>query len=136
MPALDAVDLTLRALIAAHARCGWDTWIDEAADLRVVFPAVSRHVGRDGLDAPGATLTAATGDVVSLAAWRLDDAARTILLRRSGTLEVALELYRTGDAREKCGVSAMYFWAVEPELLTLVPCSARSWSLTHQCDVG
>lgn len=97
------VDDTLRALIGARARCGWDTWVDAAADLRVAFPAVSRHVGRDGLGAPGATLTTETGDEVSLAAWRLDDAARVLMLRASGDLGLALELYRGGDARERCG---------------------------------
>lgn len=97
------IDATLRALIGARARCGWDTWFDAAADVRVAFPAVSRHVGRDGLDAPGATLMTETGDKVSLAAWRLDDAARVLLLRASRDLGLALELYWSGDAREKCG---------------------------------
>jgi len=98
------IDATLRALIDARARCGWDTWIDAASDVRLAFPAVSRHVGRDGLDAPGATLVTEIGDRISLAAWRIDDAARVLLLRESRDLKLALELYRSGDAREKCGV--------------------------------
>lgn len=97
------VDATLRTLIDARARCGWATWIDAAADVRVAFPAVSRHVGRDGLGAAGVALRAETGDDVPLAAWRLDDAARTLLLRRHGDLALALELYQGGDARERCG---------------------------------
>ncbi len=91
------VDRTLRELIGERGRA----WIDGVTDVRVAFPGAGRHVGRDGAGA--VTLTAETGDEVTTAAWRLDDAARVLLLRTHGDLALALELYLSGDARERCG---------------------------------
>src|SRR5262245_13287564 len=105
------LDDTLLGLIRARARPEGVAWLeaaiaavaDGAQDLRVVFPAVARGVGRDGLE-PGAVLGG-----VPLGAWRIDDAARVALLRAAvrrdaeGALGLALELYRTGDARDRTG---------------------------------
>jgi hypothetical protein len=100
------IDATLHALVQARAPAEGLAWLDEilgsAADLRVAFPAVSRHVGRGGLDTPGAELEVGD-DRIPLAAWRVDDAARVLLLRRRGDLALARDLYLTGDAREKIG---------------------------------
>ena len=112
----DDVDATLARIIRTRARADGVAWLDQAiadteagrADLRVVFPAVARQLGRGGLDEPGATLTTAAG-TVSLAAWRIDDAGRARLLlaaaRRDpgGALALARELYLGGDARERAG---------------------------------
>jgi hypothetical protein len=113
----DDVDAALAGLIRSRARAEGVAWLDQAigdaaagrGDLRVVFPAVARQLGRGGLDEPGATLTTAAGDPVSLAAWRIDDAGRVRLLlaaaRRDpgGALGLARELYLAGDARERTG---------------------------------
>lgn len=110
-------DARLAALIAARATAAGAAWLDGAvaavasgaAAIATLFPAAARHVGRGGLDAPGATLRAPTGEEVALAAWRVDDAARVRLLlaagRRdpAGALALADELYRHGDARERTG---------------------------------
>jgi len=112
----DDVDATLDRLVRARARPEGVRWLDEAiadaaagrGDLRVVFPAVARQLGRGGLDEPGAALDAG-GDPVSLAAWRIDDAGRALLLRAAarrdpgGALRLALDLYQGGDARERTG---------------------------------
>jgi hypothetical protein len=81
-------------------------WLEERVEvvsgdpgaIVAVFPAVGRNVGRATLD-PEA-------HPHDLHAWRLDDAARTLLLvalgeRLGGELE---ELYRYGDADERRGV--------------------------------
>ncbi|MBK7073886.1 MAG: EboA domain-containing protein [Myxococcales bacterium] len=110
-------DARLAALIAARATAAGVAWLDRAVDavatgaaaIATLFPAAARHVGRGGLDAPGATLRAPTGEEVPLAAWRVDDAARVRLLlaagRRdpAGALALADDLYRHGDARERTG---------------------------------
>jgi hypothetical protein len=94
----------LTALVHARAGDGAMAWLEEAGagDLRVAFPAVARHVGRGGLDAPGAELVVGA-DRIPVAAWRVDDAARALLLVRRGSLALAGELYFLGDAREKIG---------------------------------
>ncbi|HVK76452.1 MAG TPA: EboA domain-containing protein [Kofleriaceae bacterium] len=113
----DDADRALAELLRARVRPDGQAWLDDAvariaagaADVAVAFPAAGRQVGRGGLDAPGATLTADGGDPVSLAAWRIDDAARVRLLladaRRApaGALARALALYHQGDARERTG---------------------------------
>ncbi|MGH8909326.1 MAG: EboA domain-containing protein [Egibacteraceae bacterium] len=81
-------------------------WLDEArravaADPSAIgscFPAVGRQVGRGPLDP--------TAELDDLHAWRVDDAARTLLLlelgdRVGGQLEL---LYRHGDTAERRGV--------------------------------
>jgi hypothetical protein len=105
-------------LVRQRARPEGVAWLEgerariagDAAAVAIALPAAGRQVGRGGLDAPGATLTAARGDVIPLAAWRIDDAARVVLVladaRRApdGALGRALTLYHQGDARERCGV--------------------------------
>lgn len=112
----DAVDTVLDRLVRAGARADGVAWLDAAivaaetghGDLRVVFPAVARQLGRGGLDAPG-TVIAAGGETMSLAAWRIDDVGRARLLlaaaRRDpgGALALARDLYLAGDARERTG---------------------------------
>lgn len=113
------VENQLVALVGARARTEGLTWLDaerariaggDDAALALAFPAAGRQVGRGGLDAPGATITAPTGEEIPLAAWRVDDAARVVLLladaRRAptGALARAFTLYQQGDARERCGV--------------------------------
>jgi hypothetical protein len=83
----------IEALVRAHARPEGLAWLDAVTDLRVAFPAVSRQLGRGGV---------VTGDA-RFAAWRVDDAARALLLVRAGSLEMARDLYFAGDARERCG---------------------------------
>lgn len=113
----DDVDEALGRLIRSRARAEGVAWLEQAiadtaagrADLRVVFPAVARQLGRGGLDEPGATLTTRDGDVVSLAAWRIDDAGRARLLLAAAranpgdVLALARDLYLGGDARERTG---------------------------------
>ena len=76
-----------------------------ACDIDVVFPSVSRRVGRGPLGAPADTRFADT----TLAAWHVDDAARTLLLlayehaHPSGGLAKANQLYFAGDTRERAG---------------------------------
>lgn len=115
---VDVPDRTLAELLQGRLRPeGWQ-WIEKTSgdltagriDLAPVFPAVSRHTGRGGLDHPGARVTTATGEVIELAAWRIDDAARVYLMlvdaRRlpGGALPRAQSLYLQGDARERTGV--------------------------------
>jgi hypothetical protein len=95
---IDALD----ALVRARAPAAGMAWLDAVVDVRAAFPAVARQVGRGGLDAGPATL-AVGDDRIPLAAWRLDDAARVLLLLRHGDLALARELYDSGDAREKIG---------------------------------
>ncbi len=123
-------DRVLADLVAARARPEGLTWLDGAladaaagrADLAAVFPAVSRQLGRGGLDAPGATVTTAAGEELSLAAWRVDDAARVRLLLAAArhapdrALALARELYDKGDARERAGAL---------RALSLLPGAAR-----------
>ncbi|MCB9559111.1 MAG: HEAT repeat domain-containing protein [Kofleriaceae bacterium] len=110
------VDGALAELLRSRARPEGLTWLEQViadvaagADPEVAFPAVGRHVGRGGLDVPGATLTTATGEVVPLAAWRVDDAARVRVLLAAarhdaaGALATAARLYAQGDARERTG---------------------------------
>jgi len=113
------VENQLVTLVGARARTEGIAWLDaerariaggDAAALALAFPAAGRQVGRGGLDAPGATITTPGGEVIPLAAWRVDDAARVVLLladaRRApaGALARAFTLYQQGDARERCGV--------------------------------
>lgn len=115
----EAAESILAALVRQRTRPEGLAWFDatvtaiadgDARALALALPAASRHIGRGGLDAPGATVTTAAGDVIPLAAWRVDDAARVCLLladaRRepAGALGRALALYLHGDARERCGV--------------------------------
>jgi HEAT repeat protein len=83
-------------------------------DVRTLFPAASKRVGRAPLpagrgDALSVTLGGET-HVLQLGAWRLDDGARAMLLlaardrEPARALELAGELYFAGDARERCGV--------------------------------
>lgn len=110
---------TLVALVRERARPEGPVWLEaerarivggDAGALAVALPAAGRQVGRGGLDAPGATLTTASRDLIPLAAWRVDDAARVVLIladaRRApaGALARALTLYHQGDARERCAV--------------------------------
>jgi hypothetical protein len=110
------VDATLAAAVRARARPDGAAWLDAALDavsrgedLRAPFAAAARQLGRGGLDAPGAAVVTAAGEPVPLAAWRVDDAARVLLLRAAarrdpgGGLGLARDLYDKGDAREKVG---------------------------------
>ncbi|HVV84259.1 MAG TPA: EboA domain-containing protein [Kofleriaceae bacterium] len=111
------VDRALAELLRGRVRAeGW-TWLEQElgwlaegqGDLAVAFASAGRHVGRGGLDVPGATVTTAAGETIPLAAWRVDDVARVRLLlaaaRHAPTtaLERARELYFGGDARERAG---------------------------------
>jgi hypothetical protein len=113
------VESTLVALVRERARAEGPAWLDaerarirggDAGALAVALPAAGRQVGRGGLDAPGATITTASGEVIPLAAWRIDDAARVALLLADaarapdGAVARALTLYQQGDARERCAV--------------------------------
>ena len=105
------LDATLLELIRAAAPAEGTAWLeagiagvaDGSKDIRVLFPGCARHVGRGGLG------TAVTLGGVPLAAWRVDDAARVELLRSAarrfpdGVFALAVELYRSGDARERTG---------------------------------
>jgi hypothetical protein len=119
------VEAQLLALVEARAPAEGAAWLRDTAaaiargqaDVRVAFPSVSRRVGRGGLGAPAdarlALELAGEPCAVSLAAWRIDDAARAVLLtaatRRdpaaaSESMAVARDLYERGDARERTGV--------------------------------
>jgi len=125
MPATDArdVDGLLLGWIRARASADGVDWLvttsaaiaDGSVDPRVAFPAVSRRVGRVALGAgrdSAAALTAELGGApiaVPVAAWRVDDAARVLLLRAAArrappaedALALAAELYFSGDPRER-----------------------------------
>jgi hypothetical protein len=95
----------IRELLTAHEHLTGEAarWLDGATErvaaageaIRSLFPAVGRHCGRVGLDAP--------------AGWTVDDAVRVLLLialplsGRALADEVA-GLYWYGDAAEKRGV--------------------------------
>ncbi len=114
----DQPEHVLAALLGPRARPDGLTWLDATiaeievgrGELPVAFPAVSRLIGRGGLDAPGAEVVTAGGDTIALAAWRLDDAARVRLLLAAArhapgqALATAGQLYEHGDARERAGV--------------------------------
>jgi hypothetical protein len=118
----DDPDRSLAELIQTRSRS--TQWLDSAVaaieggslDIALAFAAAGRQVGRAGLDAPGAELVTAAGDRVSLAAWRIDDAARVRLLlaeaRRdgAGALARARVLYEQGDARERAGALRALSW--------------------------
>jgi hypothetical protein len=85
-------------------------WLREAcdgvragsADVRALFPAASRRVGRG----PLVIQRGATVDGVPLDAWRVDDGARALILLalpREAAVAAARDLYFAGDARERCG---------------------------------
>jgi hypothetical protein len=111
------VDAALADLLRSRARPDGVEWLEATigelaagrGDLRVGFPEAARRLGRGGLDAPGAELTTADGDTISLAAWRIDDAGRVRLLLAAGrhapdrALALARQLYEGGDARERTG---------------------------------
>lgn len=140
----DAADRVLAKLIGDHARADGLAWLERtgadlatgAADLGVAFAAAARHVGRGGLDAPGATLVTAGGEVVPLAAWRIDDAARVRLLLAAAhhdparALTQAAALYQHGDARERTGalraLSLLPGAATDPVALPIVLDAIRS----------
>jgi hypothetical protein len=117
-------DRSLAELIRLRSRPDGIKWVDDSIaaiesgsiDVAVAFPAAGRHVGRGGLDSPSAELVTATGDRVSLAAWRIDDAARVRLLladaRRdpAGALDRVRALYEHGDARERVGALRALPW--------------------------
>lgn len=114
---VDDVATTLTASLRARARPEGLPWLDATledlaagrGDLGVAFASAARHVGRGGLDQPGAALPTAGGDQMSLAAWRLDDAARALMLLAVGrhapttVLAQARDCYFQGDARERTG---------------------------------
>jgi hypothetical protein len=109
------VESTLATLVRARGRAEGLAWLDEtiagaaagSLDVRVAFPAVARHVGRVGLDVSDSIDTEL--GAASLAAWRVDDAARVLILLAAarhdpgGALALARELYLTGDTRERTG---------------------------------
>lgn len=113
----DDVDRALADLLRPKMKPGGGPWLDEQiaalaageGDAAVAFASVGRHVGRGGLDVPGAALTTATGERIPLAAWRIDDAARVRLLLAiarhapAAALDRARHLYFDGDARERAG---------------------------------
>ncbi|MGH8904634.1 MAG: EboA domain-containing protein [Egibacteraceae bacterium] len=96
------LDVAVRRRVTAAQ---W-AWLDEArrvvtaapAAIGCRFPTVGRNVGRGPLD-PAA-------DAADLHAWRVDDAARTLLLLALGDrVGSHLDLlYRHGDAAERRGV--------------------------------
>ncbi len=112
---VDEVVATLTTCLRSRARPEGLPWLDDTiaalasggGDLEVAFASAARQVGRGGLDQPGATLPTTTGERIALAAWRLDDAARALLLlavdrHAPGTaLARARECYFAGDARER-----------------------------------
>ena len=110
------IDTSLRERLRARVGPERLAWLDRTVagvadgsiEIAHVFPAVAREVGREGLDAGGATIHLASGDRVALAAWRIDDAARVLLVRAAGArggagVAIARELYERGDARERTG---------------------------------
>jgi hypothetical protein len=111
------VDRALAELLRPKVKAdGWP-WLEQQiaalaaglGDLPVAFASTSRHVGRGGLDIPGAELATAGGERIPLAAWRVDDAARVRLLLAvarfapTTALDRARHLYFDGDARERVG---------------------------------
>ncbi|HEV8320594.1 MAG TPA: EboA domain-containing protein [Myxococcota bacterium] len=117
---------TLTALLRARAPAAGQAWLAAACDearaggasaaaaVAAAFPAASRQLGRGPLGAAlDAALPAALGGAgasVPLGAWRVDDAARALLLLALGAgdaaaarLAAARELYFSGDARERTG---------------------------------
>lgn len=111
------VERALAELLRPRARAeGW-AWVEDqtarlaagTGDLGVAFASAGRHVGRGGLDVPGATITTEAGEDIPLAAWRVDDVARVMLLLAVGrhapasALERAREMYFGGDMRERAG---------------------------------
>ena len=97
------LEVTLESLVRERGRPESLAWIEEAArDVRGSFSAVGRNVGRGPLE----TRTELTvgEERVPLVAWRVDDAARVLLLLRAkADIALAAELYFQGDAREKTG---------------------------------
>jgi hypothetical protein len=96
----------LRADLAAALPRSARSWLDtavaavaaEPAAIRRLFPAAGRHVGRGPLPASGDARAGGTP-----APWRVDDAARVLLLVALGddlAGELA-ELYRFGDTGEQ-----------------------------------
>ncbi len=80
----------------------------EPESIVEVFPAVGRHCGRGECSGLAADATTQSNPAQP-AGWRVDDAARVILLRAlplngSVLAEVVEGLYRFGDADEKRGV--------------------------------
>lgn len=97
--------------------------IERGDDIAVLFPAAARKLGRGPLGAP----VDARPHGASLAAWRVDDAGRVVLLgalRRAhpDTYKDTLEqLYYRGDAREKAGVlRGLAFYGGDAALVAIV----------------
>jgi hypothetical protein len=104
-------------------------WLEETSEtvaqnpgaIAATFPAVGREVGRTTLD-PDA-------DTDDPHAWRLDDAARALLLVALGDRagEEINELYRHGDADERRGVlRALPFLPVGDSAVPLVDDAIRT----------
>ena len=111
------VDRVLAELLRPRIKAeGW-AWLEDqtarlaagTGDLAVAFASAGRHLGRGGLDVPGATVTSPAGEAIPLAAWRIDDVGRALLLLAAArhapatALTRANELYFGGDMRERAG---------------------------------
>jgi hypothetical protein len=119
----------LRARLAEVASAEGLEWLAEAeakvaADPKAVagiFPAVGRKVGRGPLHEGE--------NVEDVHAWRVDDAARTLILVALGDNALAElpDLYRFGDAAERRGLlRALAYLPIGDEALTIADDAVRS----------
>ncbi len=97
--------------------------IADGEDISVLFPAVGRKLGRGALAAPAD----AQPHGASLAAWRVDDAGRALLVgalktnRADAFHATIIDLYARGDARERIGVlRGLGVYGDNPELVSLI----------------
>jgi len=109
-PPVDALQADLARRVAPQALAWIDTLLaaarrGERAAIAGAFPAVSRRVGKEPLGSRGALVLRDLDLEVPLRAWRLDDAARVMLLCAfAGDAEaLARDLYFDGDLRERVG---------------------------------
>ena len=115
------LEAQLLSLLDVRAPADGLAWLRDTAggiaagdvDIHVAFPGVSRRIGRGGLGPPaGAQLevtVAGARSSVPLAAWRIDDAARALLILAAARRDpgaapgLVRTLYERGDARERIG---------------------------------
>jgi len=120
----------LLELVRAAAKPNGPEWLDQAldkirdgGDISVLFPAVGRKLGHGPLSAPADVQLSGA----SLAAWRVDDGGRALLLgalqesRPDAFVQTTMDLYYRGDAGEKVGVlRGVAVYGNDAELLPVV----------------
>ena len=134
-------------LVGAAAKDGGLPWLEQAIekvrdgeDIGVLFPAAGRKLGRGALGADAAVQPHGA----SLAAWRIDDAGRVVLIgalkasRPDDFHKTIVDLYQRGDARERVGVlRGIAFYGDDPELVPLILDALRTNELsTFEAALG